>query len=103
MNAEEFNVIYDKTFVQALVAAGFVRRRTNLFFFEDSGVLAVIRHANKWSSLAQTTLLTVCVRHRFLRNLDKGTCDQFAESINDYPFKIQPSKMFLDFFDNGWH
>jgi hypothetical protein len=103
MNAEEFNVIYDKTFVQALVAAGFVRRRTNLFFFEDSGVLAVIRHANKWSSLAQTTLLTVCVRHRLLRNLDKGPCDQFAESINDYPFKIQPSKMSLDFFNDGWH
>jgi hypothetical protein len=103
MNAAEFNAIYDGTIVQPLVAAGFVEKGTNLFLFENSGIFALIRHRNKWSSLTQSTLLTICVRYRFLRNLEKQPCDQFSKSINDYPFKFQPSKLSLDFSQKGWH
>jgi hypothetical protein len=103
MKAVEFNTIYDEVVVKPLVAAGFVQRDKNLFFFDASGVLALFRYRNKWSSFIQSTLLTVCIRHRFLRNLDKQPCDQFTKTIDDYPFKIQPTKFLLDFLKCGWH
>ena len=103
MKAAEFNAIYDKVLVQPLVAAGFVRHGASLFFFDDFGVLVLVRHRDKWSSLTQSTLFTVCIRHHFLRDLDKQPCERFSESINDYPFKIQPSKLRPDFFRSRWH
>jgi hypothetical protein len=103
MKAAEFNGIYDRVLVQPLLAAGFVQHGPSLFFFEDSGVLSLLRHQNKWSSLTQSTLFTVCIRHHFLRDLERQPCERLSRSINDYPFKIQPSKLRPDFLRSGWH
>ncbi len=103
MKAAEFNAAYNEVLVEPLIAAGFVQRGSGLFIFDDLGVLALLRHQDKWSALAQHTLFTVCVRHTFLRNLERQPCDRYIRSISDYPFKIQPSKLVPDFFRSPWH
>src|SRR5262245_4992301 len=102
MKAAEFNAIYEKRLIRSLVAAGFVQQNRCLFFIEDFGVLALMRYQNKWSSMLQFTIFTVCVRHTFLRDLLKKATDQFDLSISNYPFKIQPSRLTPDFTESGW-
>jgi hypothetical protein len=53
--------------------------------------------------LPRAHFFSVCIRHHFLRDLDKRPCERFATSINDYPFKLQPSKLYPDFFRSRWH
>jgi hypothetical protein len=103
MKAAEFNAAYNEMLIQPLIASGFVQRGAGLFIFDDLGVLALLRYQDKWSALAQHTLFTVCVRHTFVRDLERQSCDRYTHSINDYPFKIQPSKLVPDFFHSPWH
>ena len=69
MKAAEFNAIYEKLFVNPLVAAGFVQRGPRLILTEGAGILMFMRSRDKWSALSQDTSVTVCVRHTFLRDL----------------------------------
>ena len=102
MKADKFNALYEKLLVRPLLSAGFSQKRNHLFFVKETGALMFMRRRDKWSALCQDTHFTVCVRHTFLSDLERQP-KIFSDSIYDYPFKIQPSRMTPDFFCSKWH
>lgn len=98
MNAAKFNEFYREYIIDPLTDADFKEQGNRLSFTEQTGELMLIRQRDKWSALSQDTYFTVCVRHVFLRDIDA-----ILNPIYNYPFKIQPSRMTVGFFNSGWH
>jgi hypothetical protein len=64
-------------------------------------VLALLRLSLKSSGFLRETHFVVCVRHSFLRTLDKVPPKRFLTEPNEYPFKFRVSELSQE-MHRGW-
>jgi hypothetical protein len=77
MDANQFNRQYDDLVVGPLTKIGFRTHGRCLSYTKNQIVLALLRFQMKFSGLTQRTHFLVCVRHVFLRTLDKELATKF--------------------------
>ena len=102
MDAKEFNCQYEDLLVGPLRNIGFRINRKSLSYTKDQTVLALIRFQMKFSGLTQGTHFLLCVRHAFLRTLEKEPATKFLSAASEYPFKLLVSKLSQNIRET-WH
>jgi len=102
MDAKEFNRQYEDLLVGPLRSIGFRTHGQSLSFTKDQTVLALLRFQMKFSGLTQRTHFLLCVRHDFLRTLEKEPATKFLAEASEYPFTLPVSKLSQDMLKT-WH
>lgn len=102
MDAKEFNHQYEDLFVGPLKSIGFRTHGQSLSYTKDRTVLALLRFQMKSSGLTQRTHFLLCVRHVFLRTLEKEPATKFLFNESEYPFKLPVSKLSRYLLET-WH
>jgi hypothetical protein len=102
MDAKEFNRQYEDLLVEPLRNVGFQNHGQSLSYTKDQTVLALLRFRMKFSGLTQRTHFLLCVRHVFLRTLEKEPATKFLFDANEYPFKVPVSKLSQSMLET-WH
>jgi hypothetical protein len=102
MDAKEFNRQYKDLLVEPLKNIGFQNHGQSLSYTRDQTVLALLRFQMKFSGLTGRTHFLLCVRHVFLRTLEKQPATEFLFSANEYPFKLPVSKLSQNMLES-WH
>jgi len=102
MDAKEFNHQYEDLLVGPLKNIGFRANGQSLSYTKDQTVLALLRFQMKFSGLTQRTHFLLCVRHVFLRTLEKEPATKFLSDANEYPFKLPVSKLSRYMLET-WH
>ena len=93
MDAKEFNRQYDDLLVGPLTKIGFRTHGQCLSYTKNQAVLALLRFQMKFSGLTQRTHFLVCVRHAFLRTLERESAKKFLTNASEYPFKLPVSNL----------
>jgi hypothetical protein len=93
MDAKGFNCQYEDLLVEPLRNVGFRTHGQSLSYTTDQTVLALIRFQTKFSALAQETHFLLCVRHVFLRTLEREPAKKFLTNPSEYPFKLPVSNL----------
>jgi hypothetical protein len=101
VDAKEFNQQYENVLARPLVKCGFQARGQSLFCVKDKAVLALLRLSLKSSGFLRETHFLVCVRHSFLRTLEKVPPKRFLTEPNEYPFKFRVSELSQE-MHRGW-
>jgi hypothetical protein len=102
MDAKEFNRQYEDLLVGPLRNIGFRTHGQSLSFTKDHTVLSLLRFQMKFSGLTQRTHFLLCVRHAFLRTLEKEPAAKFLFGANEYPFKLPVSRLSQNMLES-WH
>ena len=102
MDAKEFNRQYEDFLVAPLRKIGFRTHGQSLSYTRDQTVLALLRFQMKFSGLLQRTHFLLCVRHDFLRTLEKEPSAKFLSGASEYPFKLPVSKLSQNVLKT-WH
>jgi hypothetical protein len=102
MDSQQFNQQYEGMVVQPLIQIGFQRHGKCLSVIKDQTVLALLRFQMKGSALVRQTHFLLCIRHLFLRTLEKEPANEFLSKANEYPFKLPVSKLSKDIL-RTWH
>jgi hypothetical protein len=102
MDAKEFNRQYEDLLVAPLRNIGFRTNGGSLSYTKDHTVLALLRFQMKFSGLTQRTHFLLCVRHVFLRTLEKEPTTKFLSGASEYPFKLPVSKLSEGMLES-WH
>src|SRR5438552_3004273 len=102
MNAKEFNRQYENLLLRPLRDIGFRANGQSLSCTKDHTVLALLRFQMKFAGLTQRTHFLLCVRHIFLRTLEKEPATKFLTNASEYPFKLPVSK-FSQYMLETWH
>jgi len=102
MDATEFNRQYEDLLVEPLRKIGFQNHRQSLSYTKNQTVLALLRFQMKFSGLTQRTHFLLCVRHVFLRTLEKEPATRFLFEANEYPFKLPVSNL-SRYMLESWH
>lgn len=102
MDAKEFNRQYEDLLVEPLRNIGFRTNGQSLSYTEDQTVLALLRFQMKFSGLTQRTHFLLCVRHVFLRTLEKQLATKFLSDASEYPFKLPVSRLSQNMLES-WH
>jgi hypothetical protein len=102
MDAKEFNRQYEHLVVGPLRNIGFQTNGQSLSYTKDQTVLALLRFQMKFSGPTQRTHFLLCVRHVFLRTLEKEPATKFLSGPNEYPFKLPVSKLSNGMLET-WH
>ena len=102
MHAKEFNRQYEDLLVKPLEAVGFRTHGQSLSYTKDQTVLALLRFQMKFSGPTQRTHFLLCIRHVFLRTLEKEPGNEFLSAPNEYPFKLPVSGLSQSML-KSWH
>lgn len=102
MNANEFNRQYEDFLGRPLKNFGFQTHGHSLSYTRHHTVLALLRLQHKFSGLTQTTHFLLCVRHTFLRTLEKEPAVKFLREPSEYPFKLPISRLHTEML-RTWH
>jgi len=102
MDAKEFNRQYEDLLVEPMRKIGFQNHGQSLSYTKDQTVLALLRFQMKSSGLTQRTHFLLCVRHVFLRTLEKEPASKFLFEASEYPFKLPVSELSRSMLEN-WH
>ena len=102
MDAKEFNRQYEDFLVAPLRSIGFRTYGQSLSYTKDRTVLSLLRFQMKFSGLTHRTHFLLCVRHDFLRTLEKTPAAKFLYEASEYPFKLPVSKLSQDML-KAWH
>ncbi|MBK6895688.1 MAG: hypothetical protein IPH06_03740 [Alphaproteobacteria bacterium] len=87
MKAIQFNLCFDAYFAAPLIGVGFVRDKNNFVLEDGQTQLVIKRWHGKFSNACQCTNLSLLLRHKFLRNLEKEQVSGYPKLISDYPVK----------------
>jgi hypothetical protein len=98
----EFNRQYEELLVRPLCKIGFRTHGQSLNYTKDQTVLALLRFQVKFSAMTQSTHFLLCVRHIFLRSLEKELATRFLSCASEYPFKLPVSTLSRGMLKN-WH
>jgi hypothetical protein len=102
VDAKAFNQQYEDLVAQPLVKIGFRAHGQSLFYVKRETVLAILRLSLKGSGLLRETHFVACVRHSFLRTLEKEPARRFLIEPNEYPFKFRISELSRE-IQREWH
>jgi hypothetical protein len=83
MTAEMFNRQCEDFLVGPLRRIGFLSHRQCLSYAKGQTVLALLRFQTKGSDLLQRANFLLCVRHTFLRTLEKESATNFLADPNE--------------------
>ena len=102
MDANQFNIQYEHSLVRPLREVGFRVHGQSLSYTKNQTVLAMLRLQMKFSSLTQSTRFLLCIRHEFLRTLERHSATKFLTNPSEYPFKLPVSALSQETL-NTWH
>ena len=102
MDAKEFNQQYQSILGEPLAKIGFQAHGQSLFCIKDETVFALLRRSRKGSGFLRETHFVVCIRHSFLRTLEKEPVERPLTEPNEYPFKFRVSELSRE-LQREWH
>jgi hypothetical protein len=102
MNAKQFNRQYEDLLVEPLGKIGFRAHGQCLSYTKDQSVLALLRFQSRGSGMLRRTHFLLCIRHAFLRTLEKELPTKFLTNASEYPFKLPVSNLSQGML-KSWH
>jgi hypothetical protein len=102
VDAKEFNQQYENVLTLPLVKIGFYAHGQSLFCVKNEIVFALLRLSVKGSGFLRETHFVVCVRHSFLRTLEKDPPRRYLTEPSEYPFKFRVSDLRQE-MRKEWH
>jgi hypothetical protein len=102
VDAKDFNQQYETVLAQPLLKVGFQAHEQSLFCVKGETVFALLRLSLKSSGFLRETHFVVCVRHAFLRTLEKEPARRFLTEPNECPFKFRVSELSRE-MGREWH
>ncbi|HMS39685.1 MAG TPA: hypothetical protein PKE69_05620 [Pyrinomonadaceae bacterium] len=94
MNAEKFKEQIDTNLYSLIKKVDFERVGNSFVREDNTSQLILLRfNGSKFASLNQFTRVTLCFRHKFLRDIWEKFPTSHPREISSYPFRIKPTEL----------